>query len=144
MNRYRFINQTATAPTKEQISSAKVVTNLDEILALSKSIGEYQFTADDGLTAKFRKAESASLTLEMLPNGNKINRLNIVVDGAKYRVRVYGNGRGNEMPEKDFAKSEIGKLTFGFCKSDSKVVTEMKSDSLGNVYEVPVIYVNVA
>lgn len=144
MNRYRFINQSSFQPSADAIKNAKAVTKIDEILALSKSVGEYEFTESKELTERFRKAISGSLTLEMLPNGNKVNRMKIVADNGSYRLRVYGNGRGNEMPEREFTADELKALSFGFCKSDNELVTEKRTDSLGNVYEVPVMYVNLA
>ena len=144
MNRYKFIVAKPTQPTEKEIASAKVLTNVAEILAASKSIGEYVFSEDAELCKVFRAANSVSLTVETLPNGNDINRaVAILANGAKYRLRVFGSKE--LQPAKDFSKDEIAKLSFGFCTSDGEKITENRlNPETGEIIRVPVIYVNIA
>lgn len=144
MNRYKFIVAKPTQPTEKELATAKELTNVSEILAASKSIGEYIFAEDVELCKAFQAANSVALTVETLPNGNDINRaVAILANGAKYRLRVFGSK--DLQPAKDFSKEEIKNLKFGFCTSDGSRITENRlNPETGEVVRVPVIYVNIA
>lgn len=144
MNRYKFIVSTPKQVTEKELATAKELTNVTEILAASKSIGEYVYSEDEELCKVFRNANSVSLTVETLPNGNDINRaIAILANGAKYRLRVFGTKE--LQPAKDFSKEEIAKLSYGFCTSDGARITESKlNPDTGEVVRVPVIYVKIA
>lgn len=144
MNRYKFIVSKPAQVSDADIAKAKELTDIDAILKASKTIGEYVFIADEKLTKIFAAANSVSLTVETLPNGNDINRATaILADGSKYRLRVYGSK--DLQPAKDFSKDEISKLKFGFCESDGAKVTENRLNAeTGEIIRVPVIYVNIA
>lgn len=144
MNRYKFIVSTPKQVTEKEIAGAKELTSVAEILAASKSIGEYVFSEDDELCKVFQSANSLALTVETLPNGNDINRaIAILANGAKYRLRVFGTKE--LQPAKDFAKDEIKNLKFGFCTSDGAHITENRlNPDTGEIVRVPVIYVKIA
>lgn len=144
MNRYKFIVAKPTQPTEKELAAAKELTKVAEILEASKSIGEYVYSEDAELCKVFRNANSVSLVVETLPNGNDINRaVAILANGAKYRLRVFGSKV--LQPAKDFSKEEIIKLSFGFCTSDGSRITENRlNPETGEIVRVPVIYVNIA
>lgn len=144
MNRYKFIVSTPKQVTEKELATAKELTNVAEILAASKSIGEYVYSEDEELCKVFRNANSVSLVVETLPNGNDINRaIAILANGAKYRLRAFGSKE--LQPAKDFSKEEIAKLSYGFCTSDGARITESKlNPDTGEVVRVPVIYVKIA
>ena len=144
MNRYKFIVSKPAQVTDKEIAAAKVVSNVADMLKISKSIGEYVFSADDELTKVFRASNSVELTTETLPNGTDINRcVAILANGAKYRLRVFGSKE--LQPAKSFTKEQIAKLVFGFCESDGEKITENRLNSeTGEIVRVPVFYVNIA
>ena len=144
MNRYKFIVAKPTQPTEKELAAAKELTKVAEILEASKTIGEYVFTEDAELCKVFRNANSVSLVVETLPNGNDINRaVAILANGAKYRLRVFGSKV--LQPAKDFSMEEIKTLKFGFCTSDGSRITENRlNPETGEIVRVPVIYVNIA
>lgn len=146
MNRYNFISakKNVVADAKS-FATAKKVSNIAEILKISKSIGEYTFIADDELTKFFKAAKAASITVETLPNGNNVNRMKVETASGNYRLRVFGTEKGNALAPKVLTADELKNLSFGFCESDGEKVSENRIDgTTGEVIEVPVMYANVA
>lgn len=142
MNRYRFVN-TFAAVTAEKIAAKKVVTNIDELLALTKNVGKYVFEASKELTDKMRQATAGEMKIDVLPDGKtKVNRMIIETPFGNFRLRVTSTDK-QDFPARAWTADELKALEYGFCKSDGELVTETVSDSAGNVYEVPIKYVSI-
>lgn len=145
MNRYSFIKSAQTQVTTKDIAAAKEVSSIEAILAAAKSIGEFEFSEDKNLSDYFRKnAKSIAVLVETLQNGAEVNRAKIVTDNGTYRVRCYGAGRGEIVPEAVFTDAEIKKAVFGFCTSDGEKVAETKISPDGEIVKTPVIYLRIA
>lgn len=145
INRYRFIksNQIA-APTLQQIATAKQITNFADMLTANESIAPYEFESDAEMDAYFRKATEMHTYCEKGKNGEPFNRAKIVVDGRNFVLRVYGV-KGASVPTRDYTSAEIKTLSFGFCKSGGKRVSDVKANpATGELEDIPTFYVKLA
>ena len=142
MNRYQFAKVTATTFTDKEIRSARTLTNTAEILNVSKSIGEYVFTANEELNKYFRAFKDMEIVLETLPNGSDVNRVKAKKGNDDYRLRLYG-AKNAILAPRDLSDSEIASADFGYCTSGGEIVTESKVVN-GELVNVPRIYIKLA
>lgn len=142
MKKYRFLSNAAMQPTTEAVKQAKKVTNVDDILNLSANVGAYEFVADDAITKRFRAAKSLEISVETLSSGALVNRAKLTEkDGKTFNLRCYGV-KDNLQPA---GVVDASKFAYGFCMSDGeKVSTQKYNPSTGEVFDVPVLYVNLA
>lgn len=140
MGHYRFINLSkSNQPTAEQINNAATLTNVADMLKVSKAIGEYVFEESKDLEDAFRKASAISIERKISDNGIKSYRAVITTDSGKFFTRLYGAGRGADYVERDLSADEIKKAVFGFCKSDGETITETRQGDEG-IVKCPVFY----
>lgn len=144
MNRYNFVRVCRPEATADSVAKAATITSVEALLNISKAIGEYQFEESKELSDAFAKAQSVTTRIETLPSGVDINRVEVVLNEAKYICRAFGSGRGNILPAKAWTAKEIKEITAGFCKSDDDIITDLREDKKGGIVKVPVIYVKIA
>lgn len=142
MVKYRFLSNAATQPTNEAVKQAKKVTSVDDILNLSANVGSYKFEKDEAITKRFQAAKSLEISVETLSSGVLVNRAKLTEkDGKTFNLRCYGV-KDNLQPA---GVVDASKLSYGFCLSDGeKVSTQKYNPSTGEVFDIPVLYVDLA
>ena len=79
----------------------------------------------------FAGAKSAKRTIEVLPNGNKTNKVKVTLaDDRIMNCRVYGANK-TALPERTFTADEVKSLTFSYCTQQGEVKTSPCYDANG-------------
>lgn len=133
---YSFARIARREASAETFDNARVLSVEESVNAnLSKSLTFVTDANDE--TAKaianlFKGAKGAKRTIEVLPNGNKTNKVKVTLsDGREINARVYGANK-TALPARDFTADEVAKLTFSYCTQQGQPKTSPCYDASGN------------